>query len=73
MDEGLSLFIFALEVDRKPVIAWAEKKHATAEALIHDEHLRKRLATLRSGGAVVRRFLNFTAESRSARGKADLS
>lgn len=53
LKEELSLSVFALEVDRRPVIAFSSKTHAAAEAFINNERIRKRLCTLRSRGALL--------------------
>lgn len=50
MTDELSLSVFAVEVDRRPVFAFASRKHAEAEAILSDEELRKKLAGLKSGG-----------------------
>jgi hypothetical protein len=53
MIEELSLSIFTLEADRKPVLAFAAKKHHEAEAFRGDERIRMKLMSVRSGGVPV--------------------
>ena len=50
MSEPLSLSIFTVEVDRKPVFAVQSRKHAEAEAVLADENIRHQLRSIRSGG-----------------------
>ena len=50
MTDDLSLSVFVLEVDRRPVVAFASRTHAAAEAILEEEQLRERLAQVRSGG-----------------------
>ena len=50
MNDGLSLSIFTIEVDRVPILAVQVKKHSEAEAIVADEHVRNQLSLLRSGG-----------------------
>ena len=50
MNDGLSFSIFAVEVDRVPILAVQCKKHSEAEAIVADEHVRNQLSLLRSGG-----------------------
>jgi hypothetical protein len=48
--EALSLSIFTVEADRKPVLALAAKKHQEVEAFCADERVRNKLKSIRSGG-----------------------
>jgi hypothetical protein len=50
MSEALSLSIFAIEADRKPLLAFAAKKHEDAEAFCADERVLTKLRSARSGG-----------------------
>jgi hypothetical protein len=50
MNNPLSLSIFTIEVDRKPVFAVQCRKHSEAEALLTDESIRDQLSLVRSGG-----------------------
>ena len=50
MNDQLSLSIFTIEIDRKPVFAIQSRKHSDAEAVLADENLRNQLSLLRSGG-----------------------
>ena len=50
MTDRLSLSIFTIEVDGRPVLAVECKKHSEAEAILADEHIRHQLSLLRSGG-----------------------
>ena len=50
MTEPLSLSIFTIEADRKPVLAFAAKKHHEAEAFCADERVLTKLKSVRSGG-----------------------
>ena len=50
MTGGLSLSIFTIEIDRKPIFAIQSKKHSDAEAILADENIRHQLGLLRSGG-----------------------
>lgn len=51
MNEQLSLSVFTIETDRKPILAFAAKKHHEAEAFCSDERVRSKLRSLRSGAA----------------------
>lgn len=53
MNDGLSLSVFVLEVDRKPVVAFASKMHADAEVIINDERVRHALSSVTRGGEPV--------------------
>jgi hypothetical protein len=50
MIEPLSLSIFTIEVDRRPVLAFAAKKYEEADAFFRDERVRTKLRAARSGG-----------------------
>jgi hypothetical protein len=50
MSETLSLSIFTIEADRKPLLAFAAKKYQEAEAFCADERVLTKLRSLRSGG-----------------------
>ena len=50
--EPLSLSIFTVEADRKPIAAFAARKHQDAEAFFGDDRVRARLQSARSGGGV---------------------
>jgi hypothetical protein len=50
MSETLSLSIFTIEADRKPLLAFAAKKYQEAEAFCADERVRTKLTSVRSGG-----------------------
>jgi hypothetical protein len=50
MSEPLSLSIFTIEADRKPVLAFAAKKHHEAEAFCADERVLTKLRSASSGG-----------------------
>jgi hypothetical protein len=43
MNLPLSLSIFTIEVDRKPILAFVAKKHEDAEAFLRDERVRSKL------------------------------
>jgi hypothetical protein len=49
----LSLSIFTIEADRKPIMAFAAKKHQDAEVFFGDERVRVRLQLSTSGGKPV--------------------
>ena len=51
--EALSLSIFTVEADRKPVLAFAAKKYQEAEAFCLDERVRTKLKLVTSGGVPV--------------------
>jgi hypothetical protein len=53
MSEPLSLSIFTIEADRKPIMTFAAKRHRDAEAFFSDERVRARLQSARSGGSPV--------------------
>jgi hypothetical protein len=46
----LSLSIFTIEADRKPLIAFAAKKHHEAEAFCTDERVRTKLKSVKLNG-----------------------
>jgi hypothetical protein len=50
MSETLSLTIFTIEADRKPVLAFAVKKHHEAEAFCADERVLTKLRSVKLGG-----------------------
>jgi hypothetical protein len=50
MSESLSLSIFTIEADRKPVFAFAAKKYEDAEAFFRDERVRTKLRSANSAG-----------------------
>jgi hypothetical protein len=50
MTEALSLSIFTIESDQKPVLAFAAKKYEEAEAFFRNEAVRTKLRSASSGG-----------------------
>jgi hypothetical protein len=50
---ALSLSLFTIEADLRPVLAFAAKKHAEAEAFFRDERVRTKLKSVRSGGVAL--------------------
>ena len=50
MSETPSLSIFTIEADRKPLLAFAAKKHQDAEAFCADERVLTKLRSVSSGG-----------------------
>jgi hypothetical protein len=50
MSETFSLSIFTIEADRKPILAFAAKKHQEAEAFYADERVLTKLRSVSSGG-----------------------
>ena len=50
MNDHLSLSVFTIETDRKPILVFAAKKHHEAEAFCADERVRSKLRSVRSGG-----------------------
>jgi hypothetical protein len=50
MTAPLSLSIFTIEADRKPVMAFVAKKHEEADAFFRDERVRIKLRSVCSGG-----------------------
>jgi hypothetical protein len=50
MSDPLSLSIFTMEADRKPIAVFAAKKHQDAEAFFDDERVRAKLQAASSGG-----------------------
>jgi hypothetical protein len=50
MSETLSLSIFTIEADSKPLLAFAAKKHQEAVAFCADERVLAKLRSVRSGG-----------------------
>lgn len=50
MADELSLSVFTIEVERKPVVAFVARKYSEAEAICADERIRTKLSSARSGG-----------------------
>jgi hypothetical protein len=50
MSETLSLSIFTIEADRKPLLAFAAKKYQEVEAFCADERVLTKLRSVKSGG-----------------------
>lgn len=50
MSDKLSLSVFTIEADHKPILAFAAKKHHEAEAFCADERVQSKLKSVRSGG-----------------------
>jgi hypothetical protein len=50
MSEPLSLSIFTIEVDRKPVLAFVAKKYEEADAFFRDERVRTKFRSASSAG-----------------------
>jgi hypothetical protein len=50
MSGKLSLSIFTIEADRKPILTFAAKKYHDVEAFLTDERVRTKLASVQSGG-----------------------
>jgi hypothetical protein len=50
MIEALSLSIFTIEADLKPVLAFATKKYHEAEAFFRDERVRSKLRSVSCSG-----------------------
>jgi hypothetical protein len=50
MNNSLSLSIFTIESDRKPVLSFVAKKHEEADAVFRDEAVRDKLRSASSGG-----------------------
>ncbi|MDR3486687.1 MAG: hypothetical protein P4M05_17520 [Bradyrhizobium sp.] len=50
MSETLSLSIFTIEADRKPIFAFAAKRYQEAEAFCADERVLTKLKSVSSGG-----------------------
>jgi hypothetical protein len=50
MSEKLSLSIFTIEADRKPLLTFAAKKHQEAEAFCADERVQSKLRSVSSHG-----------------------
>ncbi len=50
MSETLSLSIFTIEADRKPLLAFGAKKYQEAEAFCTDERVLIKLRSVRSSG-----------------------
>jgi hypothetical protein len=51
MNDKLSLSIFTVEADRKPVVVFKCRTYSEAETIGFDERLRTKLCTVKSGGA----------------------
>jgi hypothetical protein len=51
MSDRLSLSVFTIETDRKPILAFAARKAYEAEAFCADERVRSKLKSVRLGGA----------------------
>ena len=50
MSDTLSLSIFTIEADSKPLLAFAAKKHQEAVAFCADQRVLTKLGSVRSGG-----------------------
>ena len=50
MTDHLSLSLFTIEADRRPVLALQCHKHSEAEAILADKDIRHQLSLLRSAG-----------------------
>jgi hypothetical protein len=50
MSDGLSLSVFTIEVDRKPVLALQARKQSEIEPILADKHVRNQLSLLSSAG-----------------------
>ena len=50
MSAALSLSVFTVEADRRPVLAIQGRKHSEAEVILGDEYLREQLRLLKSDG-----------------------
>jgi hypothetical protein len=48
--DNFSLSVFVIDVDAKPVLAFAAKKYTDAEFIYRDARLRSKLRSLKSGG-----------------------
>jgi len=48
MSDRLSLSIFTIEVDGKPVVAFGARRYSEAQAICTDEQLRTKLSSLKS-------------------------
>jgi len=44
MSDGLSLSVFTIEIDRKPVFAIQCRKHSEAEAVLADKTIKNQLS-----------------------------
>lgn len=53
IDDKLSLSIFTIEVDRRPVVAFAARKYTEAEAICSDQRIRAKLSSARSNGRLL--------------------
>jgi hypothetical protein len=61
MSETLSLSIFTIEADRKPLLAFPAKKHHDAEAFCTDERVLTKLRSARSSGVGSAMTIRFCA------------
>jgi hypothetical protein len=52
-NNGLSLSIFTIEADRKPIVAFAAKRHQDAEIFFANERVRARLQLTTSDGVPI--------------------
>jgi hypothetical protein len=50
IDDKLSLSVFTIEVDRKPVIVFSARKYSDAETICADQRIRDKLSSTHSGG-----------------------
>lgn len=50
IDDKLSLSVFTIEVNRKPVLAISARKYSDAETICADQRVRDKLSSARSGG-----------------------
>jgi hypothetical protein len=50
MSEMLSISIFTIEADRRPLLAFAAKRYQEAEAFCTDERVLAKLRSVRTGG-----------------------
>jgi hypothetical protein len=53
VSKTLSLSIFTIEADRKPLLAFGANKYQEAETFCADERVRTKLISVRSGGIQV--------------------
>jgi hypothetical protein len=49
----LSLTVFTIEADLKPILAFAAKKHEEADAFLRDERVRTKLKSVRASGVAL--------------------
>ncbi|MET4219922.1 hypothetical protein ABIB00_005146 [Bradyrhizobium sp. LB14.3] len=50
IEDKISLSVFTIEVDRKPVIAFSARKYSDAETICADQRIRDKLSSTRSAG-----------------------